>query len=103
MNVVDTDPEPEDFSFTVVSTDCSTVLEAIENINPEFAELVEDVIVDVTPEETYAVFTDEEASITVLVPPRTSANGLLYSHGQGDVSAEEVRCHSARMTSSIGA
>ena len=100
---MDTDPEPEDFSFTVVSDDCSTVLKAIENINPEFAELIEDVIVADTPKETYAVFTDEEASITVLVPPRTSANGLLYAHSKGNVSAVEVCCHRACMISDVGA
>jgi hypothetical protein len=90
VNVVDTKPEEEDFSFTVVPSGCSTVIEAIKAINPEFVKLIK-AIPDVTPTETYAIFEDTSAMITVLVPPRTSTNGLLYGYEQGDVSKEEVR------------
>lgn len=92
VSVVDTVPEPEDFSFTVVSDSCKAVLEALEIINAEFATLVRDVIPAVTPEDTYAVFNDPEASITILVPPRPSANGLVYAYEQGNVTAKQVCC-----------
>jgi hypothetical protein len=90
VSVVDTKPEPEDFSFKVVSTGCSTVLEALESLNPEFVKLIE-VASEVPSPETFAVFKDKAAEITVLVPPRTSAKGLLYGHEAGDVTPEEVR------------
>lgn len=45
----------------------------------------------VTPEWINELFLREDVTLTVLVPPRSSANGVLYSFEQGDMSAEQVR------------
>ena len=47
--------------------------------------------VQVTPEIVTDTFYDPEAAITVLMPPRDAARGLLYAHKQGDISDEDVR------------
>ena len=45
----------------------------------------------VTPETVTDTFSDPDAAITVLMPPRDDARGLLYAHEQGDISDEDVR------------
>ena len=93
--MVDTDPEPGDLSFKPVAT-CETVLQSLTSneaspaYNPEFATLIKNISA-VTPQEINSLFTTKVASITVMVPPRATANGLLASLEKGDVAEPQVR------------
>jgi hypothetical protein len=87
--VVDKTPEPRDVSLTV-EEDCGNVLESLLEPYPEFASLLKDVIPDVTPENITDVFIDPAAEVTVLVPPRESAAGLLHAYENGDLTKQEV-------------
>ena len=93
---MDSDPEPGDLSVSTVST-CETVLQSLTSnetsgqFNPELATLIKN-ISSVTPPEVNSLFTAKAASITVLVPPRATTNGLLTSLEKGDVTQLQVRC-----------
>ena len=67
MQVAVNQREVEHVSLRVLTETCSTVVEAIGLINEEFAQIIEEVIPSVTPEDTYAMLVNTEASITVLV------------------------------------
>lgn len=36
-------------------------------------------------------FSDPEAAITVLMPPRDAVRGVQYSHSKGDMTSKDVR------------
>ena len=92
VSIVDTELEPEDVSVTVVAT-CNNVLQSLKkNGFVELAALVEEVMPPVTPDDVDALFTNPSAEVTFFVPPREAAAGVLHSHEQGDMTAEEVCC-----------
>lgn len=45
----------------------------------------------VAPEDVNQLYRSSNASVTVLVPPRESANGILHAYGKGDISASVIR------------
>lgn len=45
----------------------------------------------VTTSTANELYRSPDASLTVLIPPRMSANGLLFSFEQGDMTAEDIR------------
>jgi hypothetical protein len=48
-------------------------------------------VTEPTDEWKNELFSQDDVTLTVLLPPRESANGLLYSYGLGDITAEQVR------------
>lgn len=113
ISVVDSDPTEEDLSLEQGS-ECETVLQALNTndtnpdaYNPEFQQLIR-AVRDITTTEVYDLFKEKEASITLFLPPREKAKGLLGSLQKGTISVGEVRhstpnCAYQRSSSSTGA
>eukprot|EP00892_Ulva_mutabilis_P004417 jgi/Ulvmu1/2347/UM013_0195.1 len=69
---------------------CSVVQDALQNFAPEFATIVDRVIPLAAPPNEVWLFYDPNATITVLLPPRTHVNGILHAFDQNALKASEI-------------